>query len=170
MNIGYADFRLLCGVDDAEEWVPWMSVRGDGVYVKVPPAGLLASEAAALSAHPTGNLSEPALRFPCTLSELQVFLEESADFDCIDAFVMAKWVQDHTKKRDKVGAPIGGTERTTLLVIIAALCRSASINTRDRGAAGRIAALTDELGAPVSEDTLRRVLAQIPDALESRMK
>ena len=69
-------------------------MRGDGVYVKEPPAGLLASEAAALSAHPTGNLAEPALRFPCTLPELDSFLTEHGQHPCIDPFVMARWIEE----------------------------------------------------------------------------
>jgi hypothetical protein len=106
MNVGYSDFRHLCEVDDTEEWVPWLSVRGDGVYVKTPPAGILASEAAALSDHPTGNLSEPALRFPCTLSELDSFLTKHGQHPCIDAFVMAKWVQEQTERRGVTETPL----------------------------------------------------------------
>lgn len=109
MNIGYADFRHLCKVDDPERWAECLSLRGDGVYVKEPPAGLLASEAAALSTHPTGDLSEPALRFPCTLPELQVFLEDSGCYGCIDPFVMARWVQAQAEKRETAENPLTTT-------------------------------------------------------------
>ncbi len=61
-------------------------------------------------------------------------------------------------------------ERNTLLVIIAALCDEAGIKHADRGAATGIAQLTERLGVSVSDDTVRRWLKQIPEALESRMK
>lgn len=74
------------------------------------------------------------------------------------------------------GAPAGAdkpmttTERNTLLTIIAALCDNSAIDSAGRGAAGQIAKLTEKLGATVTDDTIRKVLAKIPDALESRMK
>jgi hypothetical protein len=66
--------------------------------------------------------------------------------------------------------PLTTTERNTLLTIIAALCNYSAIKPDDRGAASQIAKLTEEIGATVSDDTVRRWLKQIPDALESRMK
>lgn len=66
--------------------------------------------------------------------------------------------------------PLKTTERDTLLTIIAALCNYSAIKHDVRGAANQIAKLTEELGAMVSEDTVRRALGKIPAALESRMK
>lgn len=66
--------------------------------------------------------------------------------------------------------PITTVERNTLLTIIAALCDYSAIKFEDRGAANQIARMTEEIGAAVSDDTVRRWLKQIPDALESRMK
>lgn len=66
--------------------------------------------------------------------------------------------------------PIASSERYSLLTIIAALCDYSAIKHQERGAAIQIAKMTDEIGAPVSDDTVRRALAKIPDALESRMK
>lgn len=66
--------------------------------------------------------------------------------------------------------PISTTERNTLLTIIAALCDYSAINPDDRGAASQIAKLTEEVGATVSDDTVRRWLKAIPDALATRMK
>jgi hypothetical protein len=79
-------------VNDPETWCDWFVIRGDGVYVKEPPAGLTAGERAILSEHPTGNLNEPALGFPCALADLQEFLEQQGVYGCIDAFDLAKWV------------------------------------------------------------------------------
>lgn len=66
--------------------------------------------------------------------------------------------------------PMTTNERNSLLAIIAALCEHSAIKPQERGAANLIAELTEEIGASVSDDTVRRVLAKIPDALESRMK
>lgn len=62
------------------------------------------------------------------------------------------------------------TERNTLLTIIAALCDYSAIKPDNRGAANQIAKMTEEIGATVSDDTVRRWLKLIPDALATRMK
>jgi hypothetical protein len=61
-------------------------------------------------------------------------------------------------------------ERNSLLTIIAALCEYSAISLKERGTATQIANLAAEIGAAVSDDTVRRVLAKIPDALEARKK
>lgn len=61
-------------------------------------------------------------------------------------------------------------QRRTLLTIIAALCQKAGIDPRSRGAAVSIASATAELGVPVSDDSIRPVLREIPDAIESRSR
>ncbi|MGZ8982781.1 MAG: hypothetical protein ACXW11_02360 [Methylotenera sp.] len=62
------------------------------------------------------------------------------------------------------------TERNTLLTIIAALCDYSDIKYQERGAAGQIAKMTEEVGAPITDDTIRKMLSKISDALESRKK
>lgn len=69
-----------------------------------------------------------------------------------------------------VEKPLTTTERNTLLTIIAALCDYSDIKYLERGAASQIFKLTEEIGAPVSDDTVRKVLQKIPDAVESRQK
>lgn len=66
--------------------------------------------------------------------------------------------------------PMTTTERNTLLTIIAALCDYSAIVPAERGAASQIVKMSEEIGAPVSDDTIRNVLAKIPVALESRKK
>ncbi len=66
--------------------------------------------------------------------------------------------------------PLTTTERNNLLIIIAALCDYSAIKHQERGAAIRIAKLTEEIGAIVTDDTVRKALARIPDALGTRMK
>ncbi len=66
--------------------------------------------------------------------------------------------------------PLSTKERDTFLIIIAALCGDSVITPADRGSASLIAKLTEGIGAPVTDDTIRKVLAKIPDALERRKK
>ncbi len=72
-----------------------------------------------------------------------------------------------TESKEK---PMTTTERTTLLTIVAALCDYSAIDPAGRGAAAQIAGMTADLGAAVTDDTIRKVLAKIPDALERRMR
>jgi hypothetical protein len=65
--------------------------------------------------------------------------------------------------------PLNISERNSLLTIIAGLCDYSDIKHHERGAATQIAKFTEEIGAPVSDDTVRRALAKIPDALKFRM-
>jgi hypothetical protein len=65
---------------------------------------------------------------------------------------------------------LGKREKDTYLVIFAALCAELNIEPGKYGAAKRIAAATDRLGASISDDTIRRIFGEIPEALESRKK
>ena len=65
--------------------------------------------------------------------------------------------------------PLGNRERTTLLVIIAALVEIAKIDRRKPSkAASLVARQTELLGARVSERTILDHLNRVPDALERR--
>jgi hypothetical protein len=70
----------------------------------------------------------------------------------------------------KSGKPLSTTERHTHQIMIAALCKKAGINHQDRGAASAIARLTDEIEVGVTDDTILKILKQIPDALAARGK
>lgn len=58
-------------------------------------------------------------------------------------------------------------KRHSLLVIIAALAGKAGIDLK-HGAAVRIKEAVEELGASMSEDTIRGILSEVPEALERR--
>lgn len=60
------------------------------------------------------------------------------------------------------------TERHTFLVIIAALCNHANISLKARGTAKQIEGMTELLGAKITDETVLKVIRQIPDALEAR--
>jgi hypothetical protein len=66
--------------------------------------------------------------------------------------------------------PLTATERNTLLTLIAALCKFDGVDPNARDATSQIVQMTEDLGAPISDDTIRKVLRQIPNALESRRK
>lgn len=66
--------------------------------------------------------------------------------------------------------PLRTKERNTLLTIIAALCDYSDIKYQERGAAIQISNMTQEIGAEVSDDTIRKVLAKIQNAIETRIK
>lgn len=70
----------------------------------------------------------------------------------------------------QVEKPLTTNERNTLLTIIAALCDYSAIKHQERGAATQIAKLTEDIGATVTDDTIRKTLTKIPDALATRMK
>lgn len=57
--------------------------------------------------------------------------------------------------------PTAARERSNLLTVIAALCDYSDISHQARGASMQIARLTEEFGASVSDDSVRRVLSQI---------
>ena len=76
-SIGYADFLRLLNVTDPSNFYPFLEVRFDGIYVAPPDpsVSLLPGERAGASEHPTGDLTQPALRFPCTWRELENFID-----------------------------------------------------------------------------------------------
>jgi hypothetical protein len=71
---------------------------------------------------------------------------------------------------NNVSKPLNTTERNTLLTIIAAFCKYESINPSARDTTSQLVQMTEDLGAPISDDTIRKVLHQIPNALEARRK
>lgn len=76
-------------------------------------------------------------------------------------------LNDNSKNDAK---PLKTNERNTLLTIIAALCHYSDIDTQGRGAASQIARLTEEIGATITDDTVRSALGKIPAALDARSK
>lgn len=96
MMVGYKDFVNFGRVDDPDDWMPGVRIRPDGIYMDEPPRSPIeagAGERAALTGgHPTGNLHEPVIKFPCDLSELAKVLVDIGAAGRIDAFDMADWL------------------------------------------------------------------------------
>lgn len=106
-------------------------------------------------------------------------LDEAKAADAIAAYKAIIVVNQHLKEQlahanaeqpAKVDRPVSTRERRTLLTIIAALCDHAGIDSQSRGAAQNIKRMTESLGAPIDDGTIAKALAEIPGALESRMK
>lgn len=66
--------------------------------------------------------------------------------------------------------PLTTRKRRTLLTIVAALCKEAGIDPQARGATKRVEIAVSELGAKIGPDTIKQILDEIPDAVESRSK
>lgn len=80
---------------------------------------------------------------------------------------LRRFEENHSKSAER---PLSTRLLRTLLTIIAALCNKAGIKLNDRGAAARISELTEEIGASVSDDTVRKIISEIDDAVETRTK
>jgi hypothetical protein len=93
-NIGYSQFVEICEIFEPEKWCDWLVLKHDGVYI-APLEDLdnylTPTERSILSKHPTGDLTKPALSFPCDLAQLRLFLEEQG----IGAFIPSKYVADN---------------------------------------------------------------------------
>lgn len=61
--------------------------------------------------------------------------------------------------------PLSTKERNSLLTLIAALCKEANYDLDKRGIAPSLAKATEELGKPLSDDTIRGILRQVKNNL-----
>lgn len=78
--------------------------------------------------------------------------------------------EERATKSTKVDRPLHPRQRRTLLTIIAALCKQAGIDLAARGAAQRVKEAAEGIGAPIDDGTIAKMLSEIPDALETRMR
>lgn len=92
-TIDYADFLKICVCDDDD--------LGNFGGFKVTRSGLFVNDfgneqllgvadRAAVSWHPTGNHTDPALAFPCTVAELKSFVADAGLSGCINEAVLAE--------------------------------------------------------------------------------
>lgn len=66
--------------------------------------------------------------------------------------------------------PLTSNERISLLVLIGALCKEVKVDPAQRGVAASLVAMTEILGAPLTDDTVRKILNQIEKAVSARNK
>jgi len=103
------------------------------------------------------------------LSAEQKRMMAAGHFDLvITADEVRRYERDNPVQVEKT---LGTTERNTLLVIIAALCKETRLDWRKgAGAPANIVRMADELGIKISEDTIRTHLDKIDDAIEARQQ
>jgi len=94
MEIYYSDFTAICGVDDPLTWTPGFEIKEDGIYIKIPDGNLTPKERASITQHPIGDLTQPALPFPCPFDDFKALMEKLGLDSSIDAFELAGCVEE----------------------------------------------------------------------------
>lgn len=165
--------------------IPWGKSHSFRGYVQIPRA-CISPEGGSVSFgsgdfielvySPTGDPMPPSVKYPSFYGAYD--LDPATGFavhapfigSCDDALIPAIDLLALSSASQTNEKPLSTTERNSLLTIIAALCDYSSIKHQERGAVSQIARLTEEIGASVSADTVKRALEKIPDALDARMK
>ncbi|HJR14420.1 MAG TPA: hypothetical protein VJ833_11040, partial [Rhodanobacteraceae bacterium] len=99
ISITCTDLRYLYELENNSRFDDGLGLelREEGIFVNPPddlaPAARGEMEELVRSRHPTGNLSEPVLKFPCTLRDLKKFTDWAGHAGCIDAFRMARFIK-----------------------------------------------------------------------------
>jgi hypothetical protein len=66
--------------------------------------------------------------------------------------------------------PLKAKEKNSLLVVIASLCKELGIDYKAKGMTSSIELMTEKIGAPLADDTIRKILKQLEDAVIARSK
>ncbi|WP_394146845.1 hypothetical protein [Shewanella atlantica] len=66
--------------------------------------------------------------------------------------------------------PLAAKERNTLLVLIGALCKALKIDPTGRGVCTALTRITELAGTTLSGEVIRKILLQIPSAMERKRK
>jgi hypothetical protein len=66
--------------------------------------------------------------------------------------------------------PLTSKERNSLIVLIGALCKEVDIDYKERGVSTAFVSMTESIGAPLTDDTIRKILNQIENAVDLRSK
>lgn len=95
-----------------------------------------------------------------------------AQHDCVQV-IRTKEITRFIQSLEDLPAPekpLTSKERNSLLVLIGALCKEVGIDPNKRGVASSLVAMTEILGAPLTDDTIRKILSQIDDSVSARNK
>jgi len=118
VRVKYSDFIKIFQIspNQLNDWGPGLEVRSDGLYVKDPKKYtgffLTPEELSILTSHPTGDLSKPALSFPCSKEELIDFINFYGFNDYYDPEVLMGIPDDEpeiTKQQQKTSPAIPHT-------------------------------------------------------------
>jgi hypothetical protein len=115
LNVGYADFIRLCHITTQKQWGKdyGLAIRCDGIYVRRPPPAF-PGEQAILSQHPTGNLKDPVLVFPCLWSDFFAFQEAYGLYGIVDAHRAGLWAAEQARYGHEPVSLDARTERSLL--------------------------------------------------------
>ena len=128
------------------------SIKNGGVIDRITLFGLLA-KSGKIDKH---NLTELASAYKAVVIENQQLRE-----------MLNK---ASTAKPEKCDRPLSTRQRRTMLTMIAALCQHAKIDIKARGTAQRIREMTEILGTSIDDETIKKIISEIPEAIESRLK
>ncbi len=101
--------------------------------------------------YPAGGLGEQDFVLVIRTEEVTRFIQSLEDTSVLDKTLKSK-------------------ERNSLLVLIGALCKEVNIDPNKRGVAPALVEMTEILGAPLTDDTIRKILKQIEEAVALRNK
>jgi|ETNmetMinimDraft_35_1059890.scaffolds.fasta_scaffold38263_2 hypothetical protein len=101
--------------------------------------------------YPAGGLGEQDFVLVIRTEEVTRFIQSLEDTSVLDKTLNSK-------------------ERNSLLVLIGALCKEVNIDPNKRGVAPALVEMTEILGAPLTDDTIRKILKQIEEAVALRNK
>ncbi|NOH24335.1 hypothetical protein [Vibrio europaeus] len=79
-------------------------------------------------------------------------------------------LQDELSVPSQEDKPLAARERNTLLALIGALCEEANIDLSIRGISTSVQEITERAGVPISNETIRKIVEQVDDAMERRRK
>lgn len=92
--------------------------------------------------------------------------------DCVLVVKMkevTRFIQSFEETPAKV-KPLTSKERNSLLVLLGAVLKGNDIDPNQRGITTSLVAMTELIAAPLSDDTIRKILSQIEPAIDSRSK
>ncbi|MGR5452277.1 hypothetical protein ACPV5V_00045 [Vibrio campbellii] len=132
-----------------------------GVELKIPREEILLTDGKQLARLQPENESKKHLIFDYFLNKLVIRKQELNRL--ISALEDESIMQDQEK-------PLATRERNTLLILIGALCKQVGIDPSSPGVAKSVETMTELVGAPVGEETVKNKLDQVAGALERRQK
>ena len=120
-------------------------------------------------------------------AERKAYLGGKREFECVPSYYPSGGLDEHDyvfvvktnevtrfiqslEKTPPEAKPLTSKERNSLLVLLGAVCKHSDIEPSQRGIATSLVAMTELIGAPLTDDTIRKILSQIEPAIESRSK
>jgi len=94
--VTYSDFLRLFNIQTPNDFAPGLELREEGIFVQspssLPDIVRGGEEEAVLTEHP-GNLSEPVLKFPFELENLEAFMERFGLVGALDPWRLLKYAE-----------------------------------------------------------------------------